>query len=148
MKESTSTDQCADMLKALADAAVEIGAYQGSALATRRAWASTHEGELTALIRVMAAASDYIAANKAEAAQAYFESTFQRRETPDEMQEHTLAAETEALHHVLGMHARDVLPRDGDRRCVLGAAHDAFVAEPGPHHFVEDRARFAEANFK
>ena len=37
----------------------------------------------------------------AEAAQSYFESTFQRRETPDEMQEHILQAETERLDHVL-----------------------------------------------
>jgi ABC-type nitrate/sulfonate/bicarbonate transport system substrate-binding protein len=61
-------DAAKDGFKSLADAAVEIGAYQGSALATRRAWAAAHEAEMAALIRAMVAASDYIAANKAEAA--------------------------------------------------------------------------------
>lgn len=38
---------------------------------------------------------------QAEAAQAYFESTFQRRETPDEMQEHALEAGAARLDQVL-----------------------------------------------
>jgi len=53
--------------KALADAAVELGPYQGSALVTRRPWSAAHPNEMAALIRAMVAAQDFISANKAEA---------------------------------------------------------------------------------
>jgi ABC-type nitrate/sulfonate/bicarbonate transport system substrate-binding protein len=51
----------------LADAAVELGAYQGSALVTRRPWAAAHEADMGAMVRAMATAQDFIFANKAEA---------------------------------------------------------------------------------
>ncbi len=61
-------DAAKDGFVALADAAVELGPYQGSALVTRRPWAAAHETELAAVIRSVAAAQDFIFANKAEAA--------------------------------------------------------------------------------
>ncbi len=61
-------DAAKEGFKPLADAAVELGPYLGSALVTRRPWAAAHEADMAALIRAMAAASDYIVANKAEAA--------------------------------------------------------------------------------
>lgn len=53
--------------RALADAVVEIGPYQGSALVTRRPWAASHGSELAGVIRAVSAAQDFIFANKAEA---------------------------------------------------------------------------------
>ena len=52
---------------ALADAAKELGAYQGSALVARRPWAATHESAMKGFVRAIAAAQDSIFANKAEA---------------------------------------------------------------------------------
>jgi len=52
---------------ALADAAKELGAYQGSALVARRPWAAAHEGAMLGIVRAMSAAQDFIFANKAEA---------------------------------------------------------------------------------
>lgn len=60
-------DAVKEGFKILADAAVEIGAYQGSALVTRRPWAAAHDADLAAVIRAMASAQDFIFANKAEA---------------------------------------------------------------------------------
>ena len=51
---------------ALADAPAEIGAYQGSALVTRRPWAAAHDADMLAVMRAMAAGQDFIFANKAE----------------------------------------------------------------------------------
>lgn len=45
----------------------EIGPYQGSVYATRRSWAKGHETEMSAYIRAIVAATDYIFANKAGA---------------------------------------------------------------------------------
>jgi ABC-type nitrate/sulfonate/bicarbonate transport system substrate-binding protein len=55
-----------DGFKPLADAAVELGAYQGSALVARRSWAKDHDADMLAFVRAAAAAQDYIFANKAE----------------------------------------------------------------------------------
>ena len=52
--------------KLLADAAKELGSYQGSALVTRRGYAKEHEADLIAFIRAMAAAQDHIFASKAD----------------------------------------------------------------------------------
>ncbi len=60
-------DAAKDGLKALADAAVELPDYQGSALVTRRGWAKEHDAALLGLIRALVAAQDYIFANKADA---------------------------------------------------------------------------------
>jgi ABC-type nitrate/sulfonate/bicarbonate transport system substrate-binding protein len=49
----------------LADAAKELGGYQGSAYAVRRAWAKDHEKEVVAWIRALANAHDWVFANKA-----------------------------------------------------------------------------------
>ena len=56
-----------DGFKILADAARELGAYQGSALVTRRGYAKAHEADLLAFIRAIAAAQDHIFASKADA---------------------------------------------------------------------------------
>jgi len=60
-------DAAREGFRSLADAAKELGAYQGSALVTRRPWATAHEAEMEGFIRAMAAAQDFIFANKAEA---------------------------------------------------------------------------------
>ena len=49
----------------LADAAKELGGYQGSAYAVRRSWAKDHEKETVAWLRALAAAHDWVFANKA-----------------------------------------------------------------------------------
>jgi len=59
-------DAAREGFRALADAAVELGAYQGSALVTRRPWASAHEADMAAFIRAIVAAQNFIFANKAE----------------------------------------------------------------------------------
>jgi ABC-type nitrate/sulfonate/bicarbonate transport system substrate-binding protein len=51
----------------LADAAKELGGYQGSAYSVRRAWAKEHEKETVAWLRALIAAHDYVFANKAGA---------------------------------------------------------------------------------
>jgi ABC-type nitrate/sulfonate/bicarbonate transport system substrate-binding protein len=51
----------------LADATVEIGAYQGSAYAMRMSWAKANEKEALALTRAVIAATDWVFANKAGA---------------------------------------------------------------------------------
>ncbi len=60
-------DAVKEGFKILADAAVELGAYQGSALVARRPWATAHEADMAAVIRATAAAQDFIFANKTEA---------------------------------------------------------------------------------
>ena len=60
-------DAIKEGFRALADAPTEIGAYQGSALVTRRPWAAAHDTEMLAVTRAMAAGQDFIFANKAEA---------------------------------------------------------------------------------
>jgi len=60
-------DAIKEGFRALADAPTEIGAYQGSALVTRRPWAAAHDADMIAVTRAMAAAQDFIFANKAEA---------------------------------------------------------------------------------
>lgn len=49
----------------LADAAKELGGYQGSAYAVRRSWAKDHEKEVVAWMRALATAHDWVFANKA-----------------------------------------------------------------------------------
>lgn len=49
----------------LADAAAELGGYQGSAYAVRRAWAKEHEKETVAWLKALVAAHDWVFANKA-----------------------------------------------------------------------------------
>jgi ABC-type nitrate/sulfonate/bicarbonate transport system substrate-binding protein len=49
----------------LADAAKELGGYQGSAYAVRRSWAKDHEKETVAWLRALTAAHDWVFANKA-----------------------------------------------------------------------------------
>jgi ABC-type nitrate/sulfonate/bicarbonate transport system substrate-binding protein len=51
----------------LADAAKELGGYQGSAYALRRSWAKDHEKEAVAWLRALIAAHDWVFANKAGA---------------------------------------------------------------------------------
>lgn len=51
----------------LADAAAQLGGYQGSAYATRRAWAKDHEKELLGFIRAIVATHDVIFTDKAAA---------------------------------------------------------------------------------
>jgi ABC-type nitrate/sulfonate/bicarbonate transport system substrate-binding protein len=51
----------------LADAAAQLGGYQGSAYATRRSWARNHEKELIGFIRGIVAAHDVIFTDKAAA---------------------------------------------------------------------------------
>jgi len=51
----------------LADAAAELGAYQGSAYVVRRAWAKEHEAEVTAFIRAVVPATDSVFTDKAGA---------------------------------------------------------------------------------
>ena len=51
----------------LADAAQELGAYQGTAFITRRAYASEKEADLIAFARAMAKSQDHVFANKADA---------------------------------------------------------------------------------
>lgn len=51
----------------LADAAKELGGYQGSAYAVRRSWAKDHEKETVAWLRALIAAHDWVFANKAGA---------------------------------------------------------------------------------
>jgi ABC-type nitrate/sulfonate/bicarbonate transport system substrate-binding protein len=48
----------------LADAAVEVGDYQGSAYALRLSWAKAHEKEALGLTRAIIAATDWVYANK------------------------------------------------------------------------------------
>jgi ABC-type nitrate/sulfonate/bicarbonate transport system substrate-binding protein len=48
----------------LADAAKELGGYQGSAYAVRRSWAKDHEKETIAWLRALAAAHNWVFANK------------------------------------------------------------------------------------
>ena len=50
----------------LADAAQELGAYQGTAFVTRRAYAKDKEADLVAFARAMAKAQDHVFANKAD----------------------------------------------------------------------------------
>jgi ABC-type nitrate/sulfonate/bicarbonate transport system substrate-binding protein len=54
-----------DGFKLMADAAQELGAYQGSVLVTRRGFAQTNEADLVALTRAMMAAHDLIFTDKA-----------------------------------------------------------------------------------
>ncbi len=54
-----------DGFKLMADAAQELGAYQGSVLVTRRGFAQTNEADLIALTRAMIAAHDLIFTDKA-----------------------------------------------------------------------------------
>lgn len=49
----------------LADAAKELGGYQGSAYAVRRSWAKDHEVETVSWLRALIAAHDWVFANKA-----------------------------------------------------------------------------------
>src|SRR6266567_3905803 len=51
----------------LDDTAALIGAYQGSAIVVRRAYAKTHEAEVLAFIRAVVAATDYVFTDKAGA---------------------------------------------------------------------------------
>ena len=51
----------------LADAASELGGYQGSAYGVRRAWAKDHEKEILAMIRAVVEAHDVIFTDKATA---------------------------------------------------------------------------------
>ena len=48
----------------LAEASVEVGAYQGSAYALRKSWAKDHEKEALALARAIMAAHEWVFANK------------------------------------------------------------------------------------
>jgi ABC-type nitrate/sulfonate/bicarbonate transport system substrate-binding protein len=48
----------------LADAAKELGGYQGSAYAVRRSWAKNHEKETVAWLRALAAAHAWVFANR------------------------------------------------------------------------------------
>ncbi len=50
----------------LADAAQELGAYQGTAFITRRAYAKDKEADLVAFARAMSKAQDHVFANKAD----------------------------------------------------------------------------------
>jgi ABC-type nitrate/sulfonate/bicarbonate transport system substrate-binding protein len=51
----------------LADAAAELGAYQGSAYVVRRAWAKQHEAEVVAFIRAIVPATESVFSDKAGA---------------------------------------------------------------------------------
>ena len=51
----------------LADAAQELGFYQGTAFVTRRAYAAEKEADLVAFARAMSKAQDHVFANKADA---------------------------------------------------------------------------------
>jgi len=51
----------------LADAAQELGAYQGTAFVTRRPYAAAKEADLIAFARAMSKAQDHVFANKADA---------------------------------------------------------------------------------
>lgn len=51
----------------LADAAAELGAYQGSAYVVRRAWAKDHEKEVLAFIRAIVPATESVFSDKAGA---------------------------------------------------------------------------------
>jgi ABC-type nitrate/sulfonate/bicarbonate transport system substrate-binding protein len=51
----------------LDDATDLIGAYQGSAIVVRRAYAKTHEAEVVAFLRAIVAATDYVFSDKAGA---------------------------------------------------------------------------------
>jgi len=51
----------------LADAAKELGGYQGSAYAVRRSWAKDHEKETVAWLKALVAAHDWVFSNKAGA---------------------------------------------------------------------------------
>ena len=51
----------------LADAAQELGAYQGTAFVTRRPYAAEKEADLVAFARAMSKAQDHVFANKADA---------------------------------------------------------------------------------
>jgi len=51
----------------LDDATDLIGAYQGSAIVVRRAYAKAHEGEVLAFLRAIIAATDYVFSDKAGA---------------------------------------------------------------------------------
>jgi ABC-type nitrate/sulfonate/bicarbonate transport system substrate-binding protein len=46
--------------KLLADAAKELGSYQGSAMVVRTSWAKTHEADMAPFIRAVVAATDMI----------------------------------------------------------------------------------------
>jgi ABC-type nitrate/sulfonate/bicarbonate transport system substrate-binding protein len=50
----------------LGDAALEIGAYQGSTYAVRRSWAKDNEKTVLALVRATVAATEWVVANRAE----------------------------------------------------------------------------------
>ncbi len=63
----TDMDAARDGFVALADAAAELGAYQGSALVARRSWAKDHDADMLGFTRAMIEAQDFIFANKAEA---------------------------------------------------------------------------------
>ena len=49
----------------LGDAALEIGAYQGSTYAVRRSWAKNNEATVLAYIRATVAATEWLVANRA-----------------------------------------------------------------------------------
>jgi ABC-type nitrate/sulfonate/bicarbonate transport system substrate-binding protein len=51
----------------LGDAALEIGAYQGSTYAVRRSWAKNNEATVLALVRATVAATEWLVANRAGA---------------------------------------------------------------------------------
>jgi ABC-type nitrate/sulfonate/bicarbonate transport system substrate-binding protein len=51
----------------IGDATQEVGAYQGSIYAVRRSWAKDHESEVSAFIRGIVGATEFIFANKAGA---------------------------------------------------------------------------------
>lgn len=54
-------------LKLMSDAAIAVGAYQGTAFVTRKGYASANEADLLAFIRAIVAAQDLIFADKATA---------------------------------------------------------------------------------
>lgn len=51
--------------KILGDAAIEIGAYQGSTYAVRRSWAKDNEKTILAYVRATVAATEWLVANRA-----------------------------------------------------------------------------------
>ena len=62
----TDIDAEAEGFRPLADAAKELGAYQGSVLVARRSWAKDHDADMLAMVRASVKAQDFIFANKAE----------------------------------------------------------------------------------
>ena len=86
---------------------------------------------------------------EAEGAQSYFESTFQRRETPEEMQEHVLQAATERLDHVLA--ATGLAKSNGEvRRLVSQGAvrvNGDAIADPALDLKPGDEVRVGRTRF-